>query len=76
MLDLARSPQQPWEDSVTSRHRPLRPLPSSSPPPPPCLQLKGAAAGVMALSYQVAHVVGLAAATLLVYLLFGEIRVH
>ncbi|KAL4440645.1 hypothetical protein ABPG77_000354 [Micractinium sp. CCAP 211/92] len=38
-------------------------------------QLKGAAAGAMAIAYQVAHFVGLAAATLLVYLMFGHIGV-
>ena len=43
----------------------------------PCLlplQLKTAAMGAMAIVYQAAHFVGLAAATLLVYLLYGEIR--
>lgn len=37
------------------------------------LQLKGAAAGMMAIAYQVAHFVGLATATLVCWLMFGSI---
>ncbi|KAL4457583.1 hypothetical protein ABPG75_012448 [Micractinium tetrahymenae] len=38
-------------------------------------QLKGAAAGAMAIAYQAAHFVGLSVATLLVYLMYGTIGV-
>lgn len=40
------------------------------------MQLKGQAAALMALCYQSAHIVGLALATLLVYLLYGTIDVE
>lgn len=53
----------------------LCPYPAPPSPPPPLAQLKGAAAGAMAIAYQAAHFVGLAAATLLVYLMYGTIGV-
>jgi hypothetical protein len=43
---------------------------------PVWLQLKGAAAGMMAIAYQVAHFVGLATATLVCWLMFGSIGVE
>lgn len=52
----------------------IRAPPCTPPRPPP--QLKGSAAGVMAIAYQVAHFLGLALATLLVYLLYGKIGVE
>ena len=44
--------------------------------PPAWLQFKGAAAGMMAIAYQVAHFVGLATATLVCWLMFGSIGVE
>ncbi len=44
--------------------------------PPGFLQLKSAAAGLMAIAFQVAHFLGLAVATLAALLMYGHVGPH
>jgi hypothetical protein len=50
--------------------------PPHPPPTPPSPQLKSAAAGNMAIAYQLAHFLGLGIATMVALLMYGSIAPH